>query len=157
MNYPYFLLSDVATLAIIFAVAFLVGALILILSGLNHVRKGYIYIVEKMNSFDRVLTPGFHYLAPFVYSIAARYSTLDQKATVKYGSYGIEVAYKIEDVKAYHYAGHCFLEEFDEILKKDQALTPEALQNSIIDLAKAYSIGIIAIDIYFRDEEAKQQ
>lgn len=153
MNYPVILLSDGAVLAIFFAVLFLIGLLILVLAGVNYVKKDRVYIIEKLNSFDRVLKPGWHYLAPFIYSIVGRYKTGEQKAIISYGIYGIEVTYLIEDPEAYHYAGHCFLEEFDEVIRHDSKLEPTALQDTLIQLANNYFITIVAIDIYKKQEE----
>ena len=42
------------------------------------VRQGYQYTVERMGRFTRVLTPGFHFVTPFVDAIGAKLNMMEQ-------------------------------------------------------------------------------
>ncbi len=94
---------DIALIIIIPSVIVL-GILIILLTGVYHVKKDRIYIIEKYNQFDRTLTSGWYYLLPLIYRRAAFYSLKNQYRVIKLenGKY-IKVTYKIVDVKTYHY------------------------------------------------------
>lgn len=63
---------------LIIAGVIVVLLLIIILSSVRIVNTGYLYVVERLGQFDRVLEPGWHFLIPFVDFVRKKVSTKQQ-------------------------------------------------------------------------------
>ncbi|MFZ5608291.1 MAG: SPFH domain-containing protein [Pseudomonadota bacterium] len=62
---------------VFFALIGLIGVVI-VLRGVQTVRQGYQYTVERFGRFTRTLTPGFHLINPFFDRIGARMNMMEQ-------------------------------------------------------------------------------
>ena len=49
-----------------------------LLSSIKIVNTGYLYVVERLGKFDRILEPGWHFMVPFVDFVRRRISTKQQ-------------------------------------------------------------------------------
>ena len=63
---------------LIFLVALLVIILILLLSSIKVVNTGYLYVVERLGQFHRILEPGWHFVIPGVDFVRKKVSTKQQ-------------------------------------------------------------------------------
>jgi len=62
----------------IFGIAFLVIGVILILMGVQTVRQGFNYTVERFGRYTKTLSPGFHIIIPFFDRIGSKISMMEQ-------------------------------------------------------------------------------
>jgi len=62
----------------IFAVAFLVLAVITVMKGVNSVPQGQMWTVERFGKYTRTLTPGLHLIVPFIDSIGHQQIVMEQ-------------------------------------------------------------------------------
>ena len=51
---------------LIFLVALLVIIFLVLLSSIKVVNTGYLYVVERLGQFHRILEPGWHFIIPGV-------------------------------------------------------------------------------------------
>ena len=70
------------------------------------------------------------------------------KAQNKINDYEIEVEYKISDVKKYHYSQKEYLKEVELQFEKVDNISPEEIQNILIDKANLLGVEIIKIKIF---------
>lgn len=62
----------------IFLVAVLVVLFIILLSSIKVVNTGYLYVVERLGQFHRILEPGWHFVIPGVDFVRKKVSTKQQ-------------------------------------------------------------------------------
>ena len=147
--------------------------LILVLSSIRIVNTGYLYVVERLGQFHRVLEPGWHFTIPFIDFVRKKVSTKQQildvppqsvitKDNVKISVDNVifykllnaqEAVYNIEDYKAgivysattnmRNIIGNMTL---DEVLSGRDKINQDLL--SIIDeVTDAYGIKILSVEI----------
>ena len=63
---------------LIFLVALLVIILLVLLSSIKVVNTGYLYVVERLGQFHRILEPGWHFVIPGVDFVRKKVSTKQQ-------------------------------------------------------------------------------
>lgn len=63
---------------LIFLVALLVIILLVLLSSIKVVNTGYLYVVERLGQFHRILEPGWHFIIPGVDFVRKKVSTKQQ-------------------------------------------------------------------------------
>ena len=117
------------------------GFLILCITGIDIVGKNRVYVVEKLGIFNKLLTTGIHFNFPLIYQIVGKYNVNIIKAQNKINDYEIEVEYKISDVKEY-------LKEVELQFEKVDNISPEEIQNILIDKANLLGVEIINIKIF---------
>ncbi len=147
--------------------------LMIVLSSIRIVNTGYLYIVERLGQFHRVLEPGWHFTIPFIDFVRKKVSTKQQildvppqsvitKDNVKISVDNVifykllnaqEAVYNIEDYKAgivysattnmRNIIGNMTL---DEVLSGRDKINQDLL--SIIDeVTDAYGIKILSVEI----------
>ena len=62
----------------IVGIVLLVLALFFVMKCFVIVRQGYEYTIERLGRFTRVLTPGFHFITPFIEAIGAKLNMMEQ-------------------------------------------------------------------------------
>jgi len=62
----------------IFAVAFLVLAVITVMKGVNSVPQGQMWTVERFGKYTKTLTPGLHLIVPFIDNIGHQQIVMEQ-------------------------------------------------------------------------------
>lgn len=158
---------------IIVALVVVAILLILVLSSIRIVNTGYLYVVERLGQFHRVLEPGWHFTIPFIDFVRKKVSTKQQildvppqsvitKDNVKISVDNVifykllnaqEAVYNIEDYKAgivysattnmRNIIGNMTL---DEVLSGRDKINQDLL--SIIDeVTDAYGIKILSVEI----------
>ena len=156
-----------------FLVVFLVIILIVLLSSIKVVNTGYVFVVERLGQFHKVLEPGWHFLIPFVDFVRRRVSTKQQildiepqsvitKDNVKISIDNVifykvlnskDAVYNIEDYKAgiiystitnmRNIVGNMSL---DEVLSGRDKINSQLL--SVVDeITDAYGIKILSVEI----------
>ena len=63
---------------LIFLVALLVIVFLLLLSSIKVVNTGYLYVVERLGQFHRILEPGWHFIIPGIDFVRKKVSTKQQ-------------------------------------------------------------------------------
>ena len=63
---------------IIFLLALLVIIFIVLLSSIKVVNTGYLYVVERLGQFHKILEPGWHFIIPGVDFVRKKVSTKQQ-------------------------------------------------------------------------------
>lgn len=158
---------------IIVTVVIVAILLMLVLSSIRIVNTGYLYVVERLGQFHRVLEPGWHFTIPFIDFVRKKVSTKQQildvppqsvitKDNVKISVDNVifykllnaqEAVYNIEDYKAgivysattnmRNIIGNMTL---DEVLSGRDKINQDLL--SIIDeVTDAYGIKILSVEI----------
>ena len=158
---------------LIFLVALLVIILLVLLSSIKVVNTGYLYVVERLGQFHKILEPGWHFVIPGVDFVRKKVSTKQQildvppqsvitKDNVKISVDNVifykmlnakDAVYNIEDYKAgivysattniRNILGNMSL---DEILSGRDSINQNLL--SIIDeVTDAYGIKILSVEI----------
>lgn len=61
-----------------FGIAFLVVGIVLILMGVQTVRQGYNYTVQRFGRYTKTLNPGFHIIIPFFDRIGSKVSMMER-------------------------------------------------------------------------------
>ena len=61
-----------------FGIVLLVLAVFFVMKCFVIVRQGYEYTIERLGRFTRVLTPGFHFITPFIEAIGAKLNMMEQ-------------------------------------------------------------------------------
>src|SRR5574344_442039 len=160
-------------MGLIVLVIILAIVLFVLLSSVKVVNTGYLYVVERLGQFSRILEPGWHFLIPFVDYVRRRVSTKQQildvppqsvitKDNVKISVDNViffkllnaqEAVYNIEDYKSgivysattnmRNILGNMTL---DEVLSGRDKINQDLL--SIIDeVTDAYGIKILSVEI----------
>lgn len=158
---------------VIFTLVIVALLLMLVLSSIRIVNTGYLYVVERLGQFHRVLEPGWHFTIPFIDFVRKKVSTKQQildvppqsvitKDNVKISVDNVifykllnaqEAVYNIEDYKAgivysattnmRNIIGNMTL---DEVLSGRDKINQDLL--SIIDeVTDAYGIKILSVEI----------
>ena len=60
---------------LVFLIALLVIIFLVLLSSIKVVNTGYLYVVERLGQFHRILEPGWHFIIPGVDFVRKRLST----------------------------------------------------------------------------------
>ena len=157
----------------IFLVAVLVVLFIILLSSIKVVNTGYLYVVERLGQFHRILEPGWHFVIPGVDFVRKKVSTKQQildvppqsvitKDNVKISVDNVifykmlnakDAVYNIEDYKAgivysattniRNILGNMTL---DEVLAGRDSINQQLL--GIIDeVTDAYGIKVLSVEI----------
>lgn len=158
---------------LIFLVALLVIVLVLLLSSIKVVNTGYLYVVERLGQFHKILEPGWHFVIPGVDFVRRKVSTKQQildvppqsvitKDNVKISVDNVifykmlnakDAVYNIEDYKAgivysattniRNILGNMSL---DEVLAGRDSINQQLL--GIIDeVTDAYGIKVLSVEI----------
>ena len=158
---------------LIFLVALLVIIFLVLLSSIKVVNTGYLYVVERLGQFHRILEPGWHFLIPGVDFVRRKVSTKQQildvppqsvitKDNVKISVDNVifykmlnakDAVYNIEDYKAgivysattniRNILGNMTL---DEVLAGRDSINQQLL--GIIDeVTDAYGIKVLSVEI----------
>nr|WP_222927561.1 SPFH domain-containing protein [Biomaibacter acetigenes] len=61
-----------------YIIILLVFLLVILLSSIKIVNTGYVYIVERLGQFYKVMEPGWHLIIPFIDHVRAKISTKQQ-------------------------------------------------------------------------------
>ncbi|MGB9680076.1 MAG: SPFH domain-containing protein [Thermoanaerobacteraceae bacterium] len=158
---------------VIFSVIILVFLLFILLSSVKIVTTGYVYVVERMGQFYKVLEPGWHLIIPFLDYVRAKVSTKQQildiepqsvitKDNVKISIDNViffkvmnarDAVYNIENFKAgitystitnmRNIVGNMTL---DEVLSGRDKINSELLE-VVDELTDAYGIKILSVEI----------
>lgn len=157
----------------ILTIVLLVIVLFVLLSSIKVVRTGYVYVVERMGQFYKVLEPGWHIILPFIDYVRAKVSTKQQildiepqsvitKDNVKISIDNViffkimnarDAVYNIENYKAgiiystitnmRNIVGNMTL---DEVLSGRDKINAELLK--IVDeITDAYGVKILSVEI----------
>ena len=158
---------------LIFLVALLVIILLVLLSSIKVVNTGYLYVVERLGQFHKILEPGWHFVIPGVDFVRKKVSTKQQildvppqsvitKDNVKISVDNVifykmlnakDAVYNIEDYKAgivysattniRNILGNMTL---DEVLAGRDSINQQLL--GIIDeVTDAYGIKVLSVEI----------
>ena len=158
---------------LIFLIALLVIILLVLLSSIKVVNTGYLYVVERLGQFHRILEPGWHFVIPGVDFVRKKVSTKQQildvppqsvitKDNVKISVDNVifykmlnakDAVYNIEDYKAgivysattniRNILGNMTL---DEVLAGRDSINQQLL--GIIDeVTDAYGIKVLSVEI----------
>ena len=158
---------------LIFLVALLVIVFLVLLSSIKVVNTGYLYVVERLGQFHRILEPGWHFIIPGVDFVRRKVSTKQQildvppqsvitKDNVKISVDNVifykmlnakDAVYNIEDYKAgivysattniRNILGNMTL---DEVLAGRDSINQQLL--GIIDeVTDAYGIKVLSVEI----------
>lgn len=158
---------------LIFLVALLVIILLVLLSSIKVVNTGYLYVVERLGQFHKILEPGWHFIIPGVDFVRKKVSTKQQildvqpqsvitKDNVKISVDNVifykminakDAVYNIEDYKAgivysattniRNILGNMTL---DEVLAGRDSINQQLL--GIIDeVTDAYGIKVLSVEI----------
>ena len=157
----------------IFLVAVLVVLFIILLSSIKVVNTGYLYVVERLGQFHRILEPGWHFVIPGVDFVRKKVSTKQQildvppqsvitKDNVKISVDNVifykmlnakDAVYNIEDYKAgivysattniRNILGNMSL---DEVLAGRDSIN-QALLGIIDEVTDAYGIKVLSVEI----------
>lgn len=68
----------VTIVLVIFAVAVIVA----IIRSVLQVHQGYTYIIERLGKYHKTLTPGLHFLVPFIDSVRQRIDMREDRKSV---------------------------------------------------------------------------
>ncbi len=112
---------------------------VIFLTGIYHVRKGRVYIMEKYNEFYKLLEPGWYYFAPLVYRRRAWYPTTDQVRTYKLDNGNtINLYYRIKDVCLYHYGGIKIYDKLIQIVDTHESVNDEIFKEGFNEIGIEY-------------------
>ena len=83
----------------------LLGSILFALTGIIHVKKNRIAIIEKMGEFKGIYKSGFYYFPPLLYRRAGMYrlGIIEEKYLIDRINY--KITYEITDVIKFHYQG----------------------------------------------------
>lgn len=113
-----FLESDLTSFYLIALAALFLGAILMLLTGFIHVKKGYSAIVEKLGEYYGTYQEGFHYFKPFVYRRAGMYKNITE-LEITVNKTVIKIKIKIDDLKKYHYNTTSFNEIVEKLAKNN--------------------------------------
>ena len=158
---------------LIFLIALLVIILLVLLSSIKVVNTGYLYVVERLGQFHRILEPGWHFVIPGVDFVRKKVSTKQQildvppqsvitKDNVKISVDNVifykmlnakDAVYNIEDYKAgivysattniRNILGNMTL---DEVLAGRDSIN-QSLLGIIDEVTDAYGIKVLSVEI----------
>ena len=158
---------------LIFLIALLVIILLVLLSSIKVVNTGYLYVVERLGQFHRILEPGWHFVIPGVDFVRKKVSTKQQildvppqsvitKDNVKISVDNVifykmlnakDAVYNIEDYKSgivysattniRNILGNMTL---DEVLAGRESIN-QSLLGIIDEVTDAYGIKVLSVEI----------
>lgn len=132
---------DIALL-ICLAIGIVGGATLFFLTGLFHVKKDYVMIIEKYSEYHKTCGKGWYFFLPIKYRKVGYYNTSIQERVCTIGeSKKLVLTYQIIDPKLYHYSGSKVETYLEIIRKRHDEMNEEIL---IEELAK---IGLKYISI----------
>lgn len=108
----------------------LLGGLIFLSIGIYRVKKDHAVIIEKINTYHKIIYSGWHYFLPIIYRRVGYYCIAPQqrKVTLDNGKQ-LTVTYQIEDVKLYHY-NHISVENLlIKIRNENESINKEILES----------------------------
>lgn len=143
LNNIFFLNNNTIILLLIIIICIIIAIFLIILSGLFYVKKDYAAVFEKMYSFYAVKGKGIYFFTPFFIRRVGYYSLEANHIKINLKNFDVFIKYKIEDVKKFHYSGHCFNEVISEELRK----IDDNFENLINTTAEKYGIKIMLIKI----------
>ena len=108
--------------------AIIVGVIIFFSIGIYKVKKKHAVIIEKVDTFYKVIEQGWHYYLPIIYRRVGYYCIAPQQRTV-YLDNGkkLLVSYQIVDVKTYHYSGIKIEDLLKKIRRDNESITKDLL------------------------------
>jgi hypothetical protein len=112
---------------LIFLGILVLSAILFILTGFIHVKKGRVAIIERVGLFVGIFKPGFYFFAPIVYRRVGMYRVGEIKENYEYKRENYRLSYEIVDVKTYHYIGKHDIEGILMATLKDSDTLSETL------------------------------
>lgn len=103
------------SLYIVALIAIAIGVILMALTGVIHVKKGYIAIIEKLGEYHGIYESGFHYFTPFVYRRAGMYKKAPSEIELTINKTIIRIKIVIIDYKKYHYTPKSFMNVVDTL------------------------------------------
>ena len=141
-------------MGLIVLVIILAIVLFVLLSSVKVVNTGYLYVVERLGQFSRILEPGWHFIIPGIDFVRKKVSTKQQILDVPPQSVITKDAvYNIEDYKSgIVYSATTNIRNILGNMTLDEILSGRDLINqnllSIIDeVTDAYGIKILSVEI----------
>jgi regulator of protease activity HflC (stomatin/prohibitin superfamily) len=122
----------------------LIGIILFFLTGFIHIHRGYIGIIEEMGVYKGVYQPGYYYFHPLYGRRVGMYKSGLHINDIVFRDQLFRVTYVIDDVKAYHYAGHNLMLFVDDLLMKNKKNKIDELAESL----KKYGIKIENIETH---------
>ncbi len=117
----------------------ILGIGVIFLTGIYHVRKGRVYIMEKYNEFYKTLEPGWYYFMPLIYHRRAWYPTTDQVRTYKLENGNtINLYYRIIDVVKYHYGQIKIYDKLMQIVDTNESVNDEVFKEGFNEIGIEY-------------------
>ncbi len=129
--------QELTTLYIAALIAIIVGAILLSLSGIIYVKKGYTAIIEKLGVYYGTYHSGIYYFAPFVYRRVGLYKNSNSEFELIINKTIIRIKISIIDFQKYHYSTKSFSNIVDDLKSKDFAEVTQfinELQNELIKI-----------------------
>ncbi|MCD8209207.1 MAG: hypothetical protein LUC31_00025 [Coprobacillus sp.] len=124
---------------IVLAIAIVVGLAIFFSTGIYHVRKGRIYIIEKYNEYYKTLEPGWYYFMPLVYHRRAWYKTDIQVQTFHLNNGNvINLYYRIADVAKYHYTAIKVFDKLMDVVNNNDDLDDQLFREAFQEIGLEY-------------------
>lgn len=127
--------TDLKSFYIIALIALLMGAILMVLTGFIHVKKGYTAIIEKLGEYYGTYKEGFHYFPPFVYRRVGMYKNINE-IEIPINKKKIRIKVKIENVKKYHYSPSSFNEIIAKLDRNNYVEIDEYINALNIELNK---------------------
>lgn len=84
---------------------FILGGILFALTGIIHVKKNRVAIIERIGEFKGIYQSGFYFFAPLLYRRVGMYrlGIIEETYNIKRNKY--KITYEIVDVKKFHYEG----------------------------------------------------
>lgn len=84
---------------------FILGGILFALTGIIHVKKNRVAIIERIGEFKGIYQSGFYCFAPLIYRRVGMYrlGIIEETYNIKRDEY--KITYEIVDVKKFHYEG----------------------------------------------------
>lgn len=117
---------------------------LIIMLGIKLVPQDYVYVVERLGVYNKLLEPGIYFIFPN--RIAHKVSMLEHKIHVKHNDKEVLLKYSITDVKLYIY-GVKNVDEALTYLIKEAINCNELDEMSLQDQSVAWGFKIISLKI----------
>jgi len=124
---------------------FLIGFILVIgyliaISGIKVVPVGFVYVVERLGAFHKILEPGLHFIIPIQDKIAHKTPMIEQTIVVNHNGQEVKLKFMVNDVKLYIYGVKSFLEAFTNLIV--EAIDYNEIENLSYLQESAQSLGI---------------
>lgn len=113
-------MSETEFIILIAVISFVIGTVLLLLSGLFIVKENECAVFEKLYQYKCHKEKGIYFFTPFFTKRVGVYKVDKQHLKVNIKNYSIYIIYQIEDVKKYHYSNIDFKEKVYENLKNNE-------------------------------------